>query len=179
MKSLISLKYPCRHPKIIGFALAREVESIAMFISTVLVYLNIPPRTLWYDKSCNMYESALLRTPFLSRYCQLVVDRFHFPGQTCRNYFNPDRYNLLRYQRSVAAEVMNSVLERSASFIRYLRWDNTRTYLRVVFALHNFTSTVKDDLNRSQPPTIDLGSMYNERFPCSCVFCAVQGQMET
>lgn len=128
-----------------------------MAISTVLFYLNIPPRTLWYDNSCNIYDSALLRTTFLLRSCQLVVDRFDFQGHTCSNCFNLDRYNLLRYQRSVAAEVINSVLERSASFIRFIRGDNIRIYLRVMFALHNFTSTVNDYLNRSERPTIDLG----------------------
>lgn len=78
MSSFISLQCPCKHPKIVGFALIKEVESIAMAISTVLAYLKFPPRTLWYENSCNLYDSALIRTPFLLRSCLLVVDRLHF-----------------------------------------------------------------------------------------------------
>lgn len=61
MTSFISLQCPCRHPKIIGFTLIEEVESIAMAIYTLLAYLNLPPRTVWYDNSCSLYDSALLR----------------------------------------------------------------------------------------------------------------------
>lgn len=73
---------------------------------------------------------------------------------------------------------MNAVLEISASFIRYLRGKNIKTYLRIMFPLHNFTSVMKDDLNRSELPFIYLAVIYNERFPCTCVFCAIQGDMD-
>lgn len=43
MTSFISLKCPCRHPKIIGFKIIKEGDSIAMAISTVLEFLNFPP----------------------------------------------------------------------------------------------------------------------------------------
>lgn len=47
MTSFISLQCPCSHPKIIGFSLIKEVESIAMAISTVAAFLNFPPHTVW------------------------------------------------------------------------------------------------------------------------------------
>lgn len=53
MSSFISLQCSWRHPKIIGFTLISEIESIAMSISTVLDYLNLLPRTSWYDNACN------------------------------------------------------------------------------------------------------------------------------
>lgn len=178
MTSFISLRCPCKQPKIIGFALIKEVESIAMAISTVLAYLTFPPRTLWYDNCCNLYDSDLLRTPFLLKSCLMVVDRFHFQGHSCSNQFNPNRYDLLRNQRSVAAEVMKAVIERSAGFIRYLRGENIRTYLRVMFAIHNFISIVKDDLNRSELPVVDFSILYNGRFCYDCAYCSLMMETE-
>lgn len=67
MTSFLSLQCALRHPKIVGFSLLKEVESIYMDISTVISYLRLPPRTAWYDYACNLYDAALLRTPFLLR----------------------------------------------------------------------------------------------------------------
>lgn len=169
--SFISLQCPCQHPKVIGFTLLKEVESIAMAISTMIEFLNIPPRTVWYDNACNLYDYTLLRAPFLLRTCRLIVDRFHFQGHSCSNHYNPDRYESLVDERSVAAEVMNSVLEISASFIRYLKGENKRTYLRILFTMHNFAYNLKDDLNRNELPLLDIGSFHNRRFPCTCLMC--------
>lgn len=173
MTSFISLQCPCAHPKIIGFTLISEVESLAMAISTVLAFLLFPPRTLWYDNACNLYDSAILRTPFLLRTCFLIVDRFHFQGHTCSNHYNPDRYKILIRQRSVAAEVLNSVLEKSAGFIRYLAGENIKPYLRILFAMHNYSSMLKDQLNRKELPIVNVGDLYNEKFICSCFLCQV------
>lgn len=145
MTSSISLQCPCEHPKIIRFTLLKEIDSIAMAISTVIAFLNFPPRTEWYDNACNMYDSALLRATFLLRYYALIVDRFHFKGHTCSNQYNTARYKSLTRQRSTAAEVMNAVVEKSANFIRYLKGTNVKPYLKILFAVHNFKSMLKDD----------------------------------
>lgn len=92
LTSFLSLQCPCDHPKIIGFTLLRQADSIAMGLSTIMGYLNIPPRTLWYDNACNLYDSGLLRTTFLLRSCYFIVDRFHYQGHTCGSHYNADRY---------------------------------------------------------------------------------------
>lgn len=174
VSSFISLQCPCHHPKIIGFTLIKEVETIAMAISTIMAFLRFTPRTFWYDNACNLYDSALLRMPFLLRTSYLMVDRFHYHGHTCSNHYNPNRYHSLIKQRSVAAEVMNAVLEKSAGFIRYLKGRNVKSYLKILFAMHNFTSMIKDDLNRKELPLLEYGELYNERFPCTCMLCIVR-----
>lgn len=78
-----------------------------MAISTVLGFLNLPPRTLWSDKGYNLYDSALLRAPFLLRICNVVVDRLHFKGHTCSNHYNAYRYESILKQRSVYTKVLN------------------------------------------------------------------------
>lgn len=93
--SFISLQCSCAHPKVIRFTLLKEVESIAMAISTIISFLYIHPRAVWYDNARNLYDSALIRPPFLPRSCRLMVDRFHFQGHTCSNHYNPDRYTAL------------------------------------------------------------------------------------
>lgn len=180
MTSFISVQCPCVHPKIIGFTLIREVETLGMAISIVLGFLNIPPRTLWYDNGCNLYYSALLRTPFLLRMCNIIVDRFHFKGHTCSNHYNADRYESLVEQRSVAAEVLNSVLEKSAGFIRYLNGRNIKPYLQIMFSLHKFSSIVKDHLNRRELPLLNItAAYYNSRFKCPCFLCKLLDDEET
>lgn len=104
--------------------------------------------------------------------CFFIVERFHFQGHSCCNYCNPYRYTMLRNQRSVAFEVMNTVLHRSAGFIRYIRGDNIATYLRIMFALHNFTSMLKDRLNRRELPILNYGDLFNEHYSgCNCEYC--------
>lgn len=179
MTRFIILKCCCRHPKIIGFTLIKEVESIAMAISTIISFLPYPPRTTWYDNACNMYDSALIRVPWLLRSTFLLVDRLHYQGHTCCNHYNPNRYQLVARQRSQAAEIMTAVLDKSAGFIRYLKGRNIKPYLRIMFALHNFTSVMKDKLNRNELPWLDMKSLYNERFPCGCFMCQVMGEADT
>lgn len=174
MTSFISLQCACRHPKVIGFTLIKQVESIAMAISTVLGFLKYPPRTLWYDNACNFYDSALLRTPFLLRSSTIMVDRFHYQGHTCSNQFNPDRFKSLVGERSVAAEVMNAVMEKSASFIRYLKGENIKPYLTVLFATHNFKAMLKDRMKRKDLPLLDYCKEYNKIFPCLCAMCRIR-----
>lgn len=169
----ISLQCPCEHPKIIGFTLIKEVESLVMAISTLIAFLRFPPRTIWYDNACNMYDSALLRMPYLLRTCYLMVYRFHYHGHTCSNHFNPNRYLTLLKQRSTAAEVLNALLKKFCGFIRYLKRQNVKPYLRILFAIHNFKSLVKDGLNRKELPLVDFTKYYNTQFVCSCVLCRV------
>lgn len=117
-----------------------------MAISTVISFLRFPPRTVWYDNACNFYDSALLQIPFVLRRSLLVVDRFHCQGHTCNNQFSPYIYKSFRGQRYVAAAVMNAVMDRSVSFLRYLNGDNIKPYLRALFAKHSFRPFVKDDM---------------------------------
>lgn len=51
--SSISLHCPFEHRKITEFTLIKEVESLAMAISTLFAFLRFPPRTIWYDNDCN------------------------------------------------------------------------------------------------------------------------------
>lgn len=178
MTTFVSLQCACRHPKIVGFALIKEVESISTAISTVLAFLRFPPRTLWYDNACNLYNSALLRIPFLLRSCFPVIDRFHYQGHTCSNYYNPDRYKTLVQQRSVAEEVMNAVLHKSVGFIRYLKGENIRPYLKAMFAVHNFKSMLRDELNRGDLPLMHLAKHYNRLFKCTCPLCIVREESD-
>lgn len=48
-----------------------------------------------------------------------------------------------------------------------------RPFLRVMFALHNFQSMVKDTLNRRELPLMDIGRLYNEQYPCNCFLCQI------
>lgn len=83
------------------------------------------------------------------------MDLFHYQGHTCSNRFNPDRYKLLGTGHSVAAEVMNSIMEWPAGFIRYLKGESIKPYLKVLFALHNFKAMIKDSFNRKDLPILD------------------------
>lgn len=97
------------------------------------------------------------------------MDKFTFQGHKLLHHYNPDRHHILLKQRSVAAEVDNTVLDKSAGFIRYLKREKFKPYLRVLFDLHNFSTMLRDEFNRKELLILDLGSLYNESFNCSCV----------
>lgn len=92
------------------------------------------------------------------------MDRFHFQGHTCCSHFNHDSYTILMNQQSVAAEVINAVINNSSGFIRHLKVKKIKPHLRILLALHNFTSMIKDNLSGKELPMLDLGKLYNCRF---------------
>lgn len=144
----------------------KEVDSIATALSTVLAFFNFAPSTVWYDNACNCCDYAILRMPFLRMTTFLIVDRFHFKGHSCCNQYNPDLHKTLVNQLSCAAVIMNAVLDKSSSFIRYMKGQKRRQYLRIMFALKFFPSILKDQLNRYELPIVDKTKFFNQRFPC-------------
>lgn len=74
---------------------------------------------------------------------------------------------------------MNAVPDKCAGFMRYLKGRNIKPCLRIMFALHNFTSVVKDDLNRDELPWLDMQLLYNQRVTCTCTMCQLLEEPET
>lgn len=79
VSSFLTVQCSCAHPKLIGFEVLMECDSIAATISSLLTHFPSSRRVL-YDNACNSYDSAILRVPWLLRWTMLVVDRFHFTG---------------------------------------------------------------------------------------------------
>lgn len=122
--SLLTVQCACSHPKIMGFVIIHQCESISAALSSLVTHFPIPPRNIWYDNACNTYDSGMLQMPWLLRSSRLLVDRFHYTGHNCSNIFNGNQQNELDKDRSVAAEVINSIINKGTGHISYLDGNN-------------------------------------------------------
>lgn len=119
--SLLTMQCACAHPKLIGFVVLTQFETISAALPCLLTHCKIPARNVWYDNECNSFESAMLRISWLLQWSRFVVDRFHYTGHNCCNIYNGELQKDLDQDRSVAAEVINSLINKGASDISYNR----------------------------------------------------------
>lgn len=169
--SFLTVQCACAHPKLLGFVILKQNESISAALSTVLTHFPVPPRTVWYDNACNLYDSAITRIPWYLRWTRFMVDRFHYIGHTCSNMYNGDLQIILDEDRTVAAEVINSLIDNGTTHIAYLEGRNVIPFMKLLFAQVNGLAHVKDFLNRSDVEDEDLLQLYRRRFKCVCDFC--------
>lgn len=169
--SFLTVQCSCRHPKLLGFVILRECESISAALSSVLTHFRIPPRRIWYDNACNTFDCAVSRVPWMLRWTTFMVDRFHYTGHTCYNAFNGSMHPMLDDDRTVAAEVLNAVLEKGSSHIAYLKGANVIPFMRVLFANMNATSHVRDSLLKDDLEDHDILELYRSTFDCICHIC--------
>lgn len=142
--SFLTVQFCCAHPKLLGFVVLKEHESISAALSSVLTHFHIPPRRFWYDNGCNTFDSAMIRIPWLMRWTMMVVDRFHYTGHTCFNVFNGNVHRTLDDDRSVAAEFINAVIDKATKHIAYLKGTNDIPFVKVFFAQMNLCTQVRD-----------------------------------
>lgn len=58
--TFLTVQCACAHPKLVGFVVLRECESLSAAFSSVLTHFPVPPRTVWYDNSCNTFDCAMI-----------------------------------------------------------------------------------------------------------------------
>lgn len=121
VSSFVTVQCCCAHPKLIGFVLIRECESVSQALSSITTHSDLPPHRVWYDIACNTVDSAITRVPWLLRHTMFVVDRFHFTGHITSNLFNGDMHRFLDEDTSVAAEIINAIIDKDTSHITYLK----------------------------------------------------------
>lgn len=73
------------------------------------------------------------------------MDLCHYNGHKCCNIYNGDLQRTLDADRSVSAEVINSVITKGASHINYLYVKNVTPFMKIVFEYVNATAVLRDD----------------------------------
>lgn len=168
--SFMTVQCACAHPKLIGFVILPEHESISAALSSLLTHFVIPPKRVWYDNGCNTFDCAINRIPWFLRWCMLLVDRFHFTGHTCSNIYNGDMHRIMDSDRSVAAEVINAVIDKGTSHINYLDGRNVIPFMRIVFAFLNAMAVLKDNV-KVDLEDFDVMGELRARFNSICTTC--------
>lgn len=159
---LLTVQSACDAPKLIGFVIMTQAESTALALTSILTHFGVPPRSVFYDNSCNLFISFMLRVPWLLGRTRLTVDRFHYKSHKCCSYINPDSFRQFDMQRTETADSINARIEKSLTSIRYLNGDNLMSFLRVRFSL----------LNRADTQDEDLTYFFNNLLPCACGNCS-------
>lgn len=169
--SFLTVQCPCYHPKLLGFVILKESESISAALSSVMTHFPVPPRRVWYDNACNSFNCAIIMVPWLLRWTTFMVDRFHFTGHTCSNSFNRTMQPGLDDERSNAAESLNYVIDKGASHIGYLKGSNVIHFMRMLFANINAVSHARDTFRRDDLEDEDIMAHVRSTFSCACHFC--------
>lgn len=170
--SIFTVQCACTHPKIFGFLLPNKCESISAALSAIITHFPIPPRNIWYDNACNTYDSGMLRILWLMRWSRLLVDRYnHCTGHNCSNVFNGDLHNDLDQDRSVAAEVIDSVINKGTNHIAYLDGKNVKPFMKGVFAYVNSAAAVRDKVRRDDLEDDDVEGLISDMYTCNCETC--------
>lgn len=63
--AVLTIHCECDKPMVLGYIAMPQAESISLALTAVLSHFKIPPRIICYDNGCNMFQSILIRTPWL------------------------------------------------------------------------------------------------------------------
>lgn len=78
-----------------------------------------------------------------------MVDRFHYRGHICCKILNADLHKDMDGDRSVSAEVINSIINKGASHIAYLDRSNVQSFIKVIFGHVNANAVVLDNTGKA------------------------------
>ena len=98
----------------------------------------------------------------------IIVDRFHYKGHGCNEFFDADQYQVLDSIKSSASESINAKIKKSLYHMRYLKGRILVNYLNVRFALLNLTTKYFETFGISDVEDVDLNKFYSNRISCHC-----------
>lgn len=78
----------------------------------------------------------------------MIVDRFHFTEHTCSKFYNGSLHSILDDDRTVAAEVINAVIDKCSNHINYLEGRTVAPFMKMIFAHLNACAHVRERSGR-------------------------------
>lgn len=169
--SFLTVQYLCAQPKVLGFVLSKESEPLSTALKSIMTHLSIPPRHVWYNNACNVFDSAITPIPWFLRSTMFVVDRLHFTAHTCSNVFNGNVHRVLDAVRSAAAEVINSMIDKCVHHISYLKGDKILPFVKVLFGTINACAYVRGTNVKTYLEGVESETLLLSRFPYCCMDC--------
>lgn len=76
--------------------------------------------------------------------------------------------------RSVSAEVINSIINKGATHISYLDAANVKPFMKVVLAYVNASALVRDTIGKDDLEDEDVQKQISELYKCYCASCTEQ-----
>lgn len=116
----------------------------------------------------------MLRLPWLLRWSRFIVDRLHYTGHTFCNIGNGDLQKDLDQDRSVAAEVINYLINKGSIHISYLDGANVIPFLKVKFAYVNAVAMTRDIVRKDDMEDENMAAHMQTLFECQFQDCASQ-----
>lgn len=156
-----------------------KAESILLAPSVTLVFLQVPPAIIFYDKIWNTPSSALLSIPCLLLLLFIIIEQFHYKIHTCNLLYDFVQYRCLDHVRISAAEAINAKTKRVVRHIVFLRDITLVLYLKIRFSLHNLTLKYLSLFGKSDVRDVDLYKLNSTLDSRSCSVCQVQPRFET
>lgn len=151
--------------------ISTSTEALSVALPSIMTHVIVPQRHAWYDNACNIFDSAILRIPWFLRRKMFVVDRYHFIGNKFSNLFKGNVHRVLDADGSVAAEVINSVIDKCVSHISHLKGNYVLPFMKVLFAYLNGCAYVRDYIGRSDLEDGNLGQLFRSQFKCTFNCC--------
>ena len=132
---ILTVQSVCKYPKFVGTSIMKECEGTITVLCVLLPRFQQEPKIFYYDDSCNLAKSIILRPLCVNDSCLIVSDRFHYRGHKRNIVCGSDRYDDKRFHSNSVLEFMNQQWNFSKSHIRFLSHNKPVTFLalRAIF----------------------------------------------
>ncbi len=168
---LFTVQCVCSNPKLLGVSVMNSSESLSIATSTILSRFSALPRTIFYDNSCNLTKSLVLRFPWVLNESRIVCDRFHYKSHTCSSAYDPDSYPFLDWHQTSGAESLNSRWASSRSHIRFLNSDNLMPFLTSKAIFINLRAMMRQKQGITDTEDSNLVAFGGSVLICNCERC--------
>jgi len=168
---IFTVQCVCRYPKVIGVSVMDECEGTSTAMSILLSRFKSLPRVCYYDNSCNLAKSIILRTPWVNEKCLVVSDRFHYRGHKCNVVNDPDSYPACRMHSTSGAESINQHWNFSKSHVRFLSADNLMPFLAIRTVFLNIRARIREKFGVMDIDDSHYSKYIQEAWVCCCNLC--------
>jgi len=170
---IFTVQCVCRYPKVIGVSVMDECEGTSTAMSVLLSRFKLLPKVCYYDNSCNLAKSIILRTPWVNEKCLIVSDRFHYRGHKCNVVNDPDSYALCRMHSTSGAESINQHWNFSKSHVRFLSPENLMPFLAIRTVFLNIRARIREKYEVTDIDDTHYSKFIDDAWICSCNICNI------
>ena len=139
----------CKHPRLLGVPVMTQTEGVSTALSVISSRFRKLPRICYYDSSCNMARSIILRVPWVNSECRVVCDRFHYASHTCNSTCDPDSYVYCAEHTTFSVESVNTLWTFYKFHLRFLRPENLTPFTATLSVFLNVRCAVRESYRKS------------------------------
>ena len=150
-----------------------ECEGMSTALSILLSRFKELPTVCYYDDSCDLAKSVVLRTAWVNDDFLIVSYRFHYRGHKRNLVTDPNSYGVCREHRKSGAESINQLWNLSKSNNRFLSQENLIPFVSLRAIFINIRSCIREYYRKADFDAYNYQEFMQQRWNCSCILCKI------